>query len=103
DDRRMVGRAEMIRRRHVVAGCLAMPFVARAQAKGRVVVVGGGFGGATAARFARRFDPALEVTLLEPNATFIACPFSNLVIAGERELDAQRFDYKALRSDINVV
>jgi sulfide dehydrogenase [flavocytochrome c] flavoprotein subunit len=83
----------MIRRRHVLAGGLAMPFVARSQARARVVVVGGGFGGATAARFLRQYDPALEVTLLEPNDTFTACPFSNLVIAGERSLDAQRLGY----------
>jgi sulfide dehydrogenase [flavocytochrome c] flavoprotein subunit len=100
----MVGRAEMIRRRHVLAGGLAIPFVAKAQVKARVVVVGGGFGGATAARFLRRYDPALDVTLLEPNDTFVACPFSNLVIAGDRELAAQRFGYDAVRSDgINVV
>ena len=67
------------------------------QTKARVVVVGGGFGGATAARFLRQYDPALEVTLLEPNDTFIACPFSNAVIAGERGLDAQRFGYGAIR------
>lgn len=94
----------MIRRRHVLAGGLALPFVAKAQGKARVVVVGGGFGGATAARFVRRYEPALDVTLLEPNETFVACPFSNAVIAGERELDAQRFGYNAVRSDgINVV
>ena len=89
----------MIRRRHVLAGGLAMPFVAKAQAKGRVVVVGGGFGGATAARFARRYDNGLDVTLLEPNASFVACPFSNLVLVGQRDLDAQRFGYKAIQSD----
>lgn len=94
----------MIRRRHVLAAGLAIPFVAKGQPQGRVVVVGGGFGGATAARFIHRIDTALDVTLLEPNETFIACPFSNLVIAGERELDAQRFGYGAVRSDgINVV
>jgi sulfide dehydrogenase [flavocytochrome c] flavoprotein chain len=94
----------MIRRRHVLAGGLAAPFIAKGQAKGRVVVVGGGFGGATAARFLHRSGSALDVTLLEPNEQFLACPFSNLVIAGEREMDAQRFGYDAVRSDgINLV
>jgi NADPH-dependent 2,4-dienoyl-CoA reductase/sulfur reductase-like enzyme len=94
----------MIRRRHVLAGGLAIPFVAKGQTKARVVVVGGGFGGATAARFLRQYDPTLDVTLLEPNHTFIACPFSNMVVAGERELAAQRFGYDAVRSDgINLV
>jgi sulfide dehydrogenase [flavocytochrome c] flavoprotein subunit len=99
-----VGRAKVIRRRYVLAGALAAPFIAKGQTKGRVVVVGGGFGGATAARFLHRFGSALDVTLLEPNDSFLACPFSNLVIVGERELDAQRFGYQAVRSDgINLV
>ena len=88
----------MIRRRHVLAGGLALPFVTKAQGKARVVVVGGGFGGTTAARFLRQNDPALEVTLLEPNETYVACPFSNAVIAGERDLAAQRFGYDGVRS-----
>ncbi len=50
----------MIRRRHVLGASLAMPFVARAQAGPRVVVVGGGFGGATAARFVQRYGPAIR-------------------------------------------
>jgi sulfide dehydrogenase [flavocytochrome c] flavoprotein subunit len=91
----------MIRRRHVLAGGLALPLAARAQSRPRVVVVGGGFGGGTAARF---LHPAADVTLLEPNDTFIACPFSNAVIAGERSLDAQKFGYNAMRAaGINVV
>jgi sulfide dehydrogenase [flavocytochrome c] flavoprotein subunit len=94
-----VERAQVIRRRHVLAGGLTSPFVARGQARQRVVVVGGGFGGATAARFLRQYDPALDITLLEPNDSFVACPFSNAVIVGERQLEAQRFGYGALRSD----
>jgi sulfide dehydrogenase [flavocytochrome c] flavoprotein chain len=94
----------MIRRRHILACGLTLPLLAKGQTRARVVVVGGGFGGATAARFLRRYDPALDVTLLEPNESFIACPFSNLVIIGERDLDAQRFGYGAVRSDgITVV
>jgi sulfide dehydrogenase [flavocytochrome c] flavoprotein chain len=89
----------MISRRGVVVGvaaALAMPFVARAQAAGRVVVVGGGFGGATAARFIRRTDPRLDVVLVEANPDYVACPFSNEVIAGFRDIAAQHFDYRAI-------
>ena len=81
------------------AALLATPFIARAQTAPRVVVIGGGFGGATAARFLRRADPHIDVVLLEPNATFIACPFSNEVITGERDIDAQRFTYQRVAAD----
>jgi sulfide dehydrogenase [flavocytochrome c] flavoprotein subunit len=81
-----------------------LPRVAAAQGAARVVVIGGGFGGASAARALHRLDPKIEVTLVETNPIFIACPFSNGVIAGLRELDAQRFDYKAVAADgIKVV
>jgi len=94
----------MIRRRHILSGGLALPFVAKAQATPRVVIVGGGFGGATAARFLRTAVPAPDVVLIEPNDMFVACPFSNLVIAGERGLDAQRFGYAvALSGGIKLV
>ena len=89
----------MIGRREVVGGAataLAMPFVARAQAVAKVIVVGGGFGGATAARFVRRADPHLDVVLIEASPDFIACPFSNAVITGFRDIAAQRFDYRAI-------
>ena len=79
------------------AALLATPFIARAQTAPRVVVVGGGFGGATAARFLRRADPRIDVVLVEPNATFTACPFSNEVIAGLRDIAAQRFAYQRHR------
>jgi len=64
---------------------LALPFlprIARAQAKSRVVVVGGGFAGATAARALRHSDPTCDVVLVEPNRVFVACPFSNLALVG---------------------
>ena len=87
-----------MRRRHLLAAsaALAMPSVARAQASARLVVVGGGFGGATLTRFARRYDPRLAVTLVEANPTYVACPYSNEVIAGVRDLSAQRFAPKGL-------
>jgi sulfide dehydrogenase [flavocytochrome c] flavoprotein subunit len=69
------------------------PSVVAAQGKARVVVVGGGFGGATCARWLKKLNPALEVTLVEPNSIFTACPFSNEVIAGQRDLLQQQFGY----------
>jgi NADPH-dependent 2,4-dienoyl-CoA reductase/sulfur reductase-like enzyme len=77
------------------AACLARP--ARAQDRARTVVVGGGFAGATCARELRR--AGLDVTLVEPNPAYIACPLSNAVIAGLRDLSAQRFGYDALRRE----
>src|SRR4029078_1707004 len=50
----------------------------------RVVVVGGGWGGATAAKYVRLGDPSIEVVLLEPNKRFVSCPLSNLVLSGPR-------------------
>src|SRR5262245_17040985 len=57
-----------------------------AQTAPRVVVVGGGFGGATCAKYIRRTDPTIAVTLVEPHRQFITCPFSNAVLAGLRDL-----------------
>jgi sulfide dehydrogenase [flavocytochrome c] flavoprotein subunit len=85
-----------------VAGAAAatFPMPALAQnAGGRVVVVGGGFSGATCARMLKRLDPRLAVTLVEANQTFTACPFSNEVIAGLRDIKAQQFDYKKVADD----
>jgi sulfide dehydrogenase [flavocytochrome c] flavoprotein subunit len=60
---------------------------------GRVVVIGGGFAGATCARFVKRLDPRAIVTLVEASQIFTACPFSNEVIVGLRDLKAQQFGY----------
>src|SRR2546422_9530750 len=82
------------------AGATLLPLPALAQgAAGRVVVVGGGFGGATCAHFIKRIDPRITVTLVEANRTFVACPFSNGVIAGLREIKAQEFGYDKLAGD----
>ncbi len=72
-------------RREVLAGLgavvLAAPSVS-AQAAPRVVVIGGGFGGGTAARQVKALLPGAEVVLVANERTFTACPFSNLVLAG---------------------
>ena len=80
------------------AATLPMPALAQA-AGGRVVVVGGGFAGATCARALRRLDPRAVVTLVETSQTFTACPFSNEVVAGLRDLKQQQFDYRQVAAD----
>jgi NADPH-dependent 2,4-dienoyl-CoA reductase/sulfur reductase-like enzyme len=77
------------------AALLARP--ALAQGPARVVVVGGGFGGASCARELHR--AGFAVTLVEASPTFTACPFSNNVIVGLRDLKAQQFGYDALKKD----
>jgi sulfide dehydrogenase [flavocytochrome c] flavoprotein chain len=96
-------------RRTVVRGLaatasLALPCPAFAQSAARVVVIGGGFGGAACARALRKIDSRLQVTLVEPNRVFTACPFSNEVIAGLRDIGAQQFTYDKIAADgVNVV
>ena len=84
----------------VTASATILPLPTRAQgAAPRVVVVGGGFAGAGCARALRQVDPRIAVTLIEVNPTFTACPFSNVVIAGLRELSAQQFTYERIAAD----
>ncbi len=63
----------------------------------RVVVVGGGWGGATAAKYVKLGDPSIDVVVLEPSTSFVSCPFSNLVLSGNRTLRDLTFSYKGLR------
>src|ERR1700738_1347242 len=100
----------MMTRRNVVRGIAASaaPFIlpcrSNAQSVARIVVIGGGFGGASCARAFRQIDPKLQVTLIEPNPTFIACPFSNEVIAGLREIEAQQFTYdRVVAEGVSVI
>ncbi len=73
----------------------AFSTLAGSAARANIVVVGGGFGGSTCARYLHRFDPALSITLIEPVERFITCPFSNAVLAGLRDLDSISHDYRA--------
>jgi NADPH-dependent 2,4-dienoyl-CoA reductase/sulfur reductase-like enzyme len=82
-----------------LAGCAAPVKGNLAPKSGRrVIVVGGGWGGATTAKYIRLQDPSIEVVLLEPNRTFISCPFSNLVLSGVETLDALTLGYDGLRA-----
>jgi NADPH-dependent 2,4-dienoyl-CoA reductase/sulfur reductase-like enzyme len=78
----------------------AFPRPAAAQRRGpHLVVVGGGFAGATCARALKKTDPRLAITLVETNPVYSAPPMSNAVIAGLRESKLQQFNYDSLRGD----
>src|SRR5262245_24773822 len=80
------------------AGCAPTVADFAQKASRRVVVIGGGWGGATAAKYVRLADPSIEVVLLEPNREFVSCPFSNLVLSGQRTIESLTFDYDRLRA-----
>jgi NADPH-dependent 2,4-dienoyl-CoA reductase/sulfur reductase-like enzyme len=68
------------------AAALAAAGCASTSPKARVVVIGGGFGGATAAKYIRLWDPSIDVVMVERAEAFISCPMSNLVLAGTRTM-----------------
>ena len=78
-----------------LAGCAAGG--SPAPAKARVLVVGGGYGGATAAKYLRLLsDHRIEVVLVEPDTAFVSCPLSNLVLGGSRTLADITLPYTSL-------
>jgi NADPH-dependent 2,4-dienoyl-CoA reductase/sulfur reductase-like enzyme len=74
------------------SGCASM-----GGTKARVVVVGGGFGGATAAKYIRLWDPSIEVVMVERANLFTSCPISNLVLGGSKTMEDIRHSYDGLR------
>jgi sulfide dehydrogenase [flavocytochrome c] flavoprotein chain len=92
-------RRDVVRGIATTAASFAFPSPSRAQSAARIVVIGGGFGGAACARALRKINPKLQVTLVEPNRTFTACPFSNEVVAGLRSIETQQFGYERIPSD----
>ncbi|MSQ89578.1 MAG: twin-arginine translocation signal domain-containing protein [Betaproteobacteria bacterium] len=80
------------------AGSLAgLASCATTPSKARVVVIGGGFGGATAAKYIRLWDPSIDVVLVERESAFTSCPISNLVLAGYSNMQEIGHSYDALR------
>jgi NADPH-dependent 2,4-dienoyl-CoA reductase/sulfur reductase-like enzyme len=78
----------------MLAGCASIGGTAKPQ----VVVVGGGYGGATAARYVRMWsEGAIDVTLVEPNASFISCPLSNLVLGGSKQIADLTMSYDRMQ------
>jgi sulfide dehydrogenase [flavocytochrome c] flavoprotein subunit len=64
--------------------------------KARVVVIGGGYGGAIAAKYLQMSAPDIRVTLIEKDSAYVSCPLSNEVLGGERDLASLTFDYRGL-------
>jgi NADPH-dependent 2,4-dienoyl-CoA reductase/sulfur reductase-like enzyme len=99
-----VSRRQFLARSAATVAALGWPTVGFAQASDlapktgrRVIVIGGGWSGATAAKYIRLADPGIEVILLEPNREFISCPLSNLVLSGVRTLASLTMPYDGLR------
>src|SRR3954447_2338719 len=99
DALRLPTRRDVARGLAASTASLALPCPLFAQGAARVVVIGGGFGGAGCARALRRADPQLQVTLIEPKTFYFACPFSNEAIAGLREFEAQQFRYDRIATE----
>ncbi len=68
----------------------------------KVVIVGGGYGGATAAKYIKMWGPNIDVTLVERNAEFISCPISNLVLGGSQTMKDITVSYDALQKKYGV-
>ena len=73
-----------------------------AQSSGRVVIIGGGFAGATCARYLRRADPSITVTLVERESNYITGPMSNAVIGGLRSMGSITVSFEQLASQYGI-
>src|SRR4249920_3502206 len=93
--RRFVG-ASLVFGGLALGGCAASP--PAGPSIGRVVIVGGGFGGATAARYLRLWGGNVDVTLVERNPSLVSCPLSNLVVGGQRQIADLTRGYDGLRA-----
>ena len=85
----------------VTSSCLAN--MAIPKNKKRVVIVGGGFGGATAAKYLKKFSSDTEVILIEQNKDYYTCPFSNTVIAGINKIEYIKHNYKTLEKKYKII
>jgi sulfite dehydrogenase len=93
-------RREFIGWLSAAAGASALPGCGGMEERagaGRVVVLGGGYAGGTAARYLRIWAPDIAVTLVEPNGEFVSCPMSNLVLGGNARIEDLTVSYEGLR------
>ncbi len=85
------------------SGLMGVPAISSAKKKARVVIVGGGYGGAIAAKYIKMADPDIEVRLIDKNTSYVSCPLSNEVLSGERNIDTLTFNYNAMSKNHGVV
>ena len=84
---------------------VSLPMLSKAatQAKGRIVVVGGGYAGASAAKYLRDWsNGGLDVIVVEPRSQFVSCPLSNLVLGGNKNINDLTFGYDLLKSNHGI-
>ncbi|NLF53438.1 MAG: FAD-dependent oxidoreductase [Thauera phenolivorans] len=102
----MLSRRDFLKSMGATAALGTVPGFANAAgngARGHVVVIGGGYGGATAAKYLRMWSQgSVEVTLIERNASFVSCPISNLVIGGLKQIEDITVSYANLQSKWGV-
>lgn len=94
----MTSRRKLLTHGAALLGTFAVPF-SHSRNSPRVVIIGGGFGGASCARELHALDASLSITLIEPNKVYTACPLSNVVLTGSRDIQQQQFSYAALSAD----
>src|SRR5690554_4057173 len=81
-----------------LGACASVAPSSSSRALGRVLVVGAGFGGATAARYLKHWGgDSVDVTLIDRNPQFVSCPLSNLVLGGSRRIEDLTVGYQGLR------
>jgi len=85
-----------------LSGSIGCATATTSRTVGRVVVIGGGYAGATAAKYVRMWGPDIEVTLVERDAEFVSCPLSNRVLAGVIQLKVLTRDYGKLQAKYGV-
>ena len=72
--------------------------------KAKVVVIGGGYGGATAAKYIRLLsDYKIDVVMVEPQAAFVSCPISNLVVGGSKQIGDLTVPYTGLSKNHGIM
>ncbi len=82
----------------LLAGCATEAPAVATRKLGRVLVIGGGFGGATAAKYIKKWGgDAIDVMLVERERAFVSCPLSNLVVGGHRKIEDLTVSYDGLR------